>query len=85
MGRDLQQCRHFAALWYGDRLKPAVPDVLDLSACVEGEMTNLNCSSRRFYGLRTTGTLLSLSNVRWAANLLTRLHRRFNSPRRVFH
>ena len=27
MGRDLQQCRHFAASWYGDSLDPAVPDV----------------------------------------------------------
>ncbi|KAL8658103.1 MAG: hypothetical protein Q9226_001281 [Calogaya cf. arnoldii] len=34
MGRDLQQCRHFAASWYGDRLESAVPDVLDQPVCV---------------------------------------------------
>lgn len=34
MGRDLQQCRHFAASWYGDRLEPVVPDVFAQSACV---------------------------------------------------
>ncbi|KAI4283705.1 MAG: hypothetical protein L6R35_005075 [Caloplaca aegaea] len=26
MGRDLQQCRHFAGSWYGDRLEPNVSD-----------------------------------------------------------
>ncbi|KAL8949128.1 MAG: hypothetical protein Q9222_004739 [Ikaeria aurantiellina] len=26
MGRDLEQCRHFVSSWYGDCLKPDVPD-----------------------------------------------------------
>ena len=70
MGRDLLQCRKFAASWYGEGLAFAGSKVFEPCCCNTGNMRLRKFdSSPRSFGLQTTGKMLILDNATSRFNL----------------